>query len=79
MHKPIFDQDYIATNNLNLLGKLLSITREDFSKNFGLQAMLGALSRSKAIANGYIDNLDISKMVRKLATSLQIGLQLNSI
>jgi hypothetical protein len=65
----------MAIDNLNLLGSLVGVIRSNCLWNFNLQAILSALSRSKAIANEYIDTLDIAKLFSKLMTLLLIGFQ----
>lgn len=72
-----FDQEHTAIDNLNLLGSLVDVTGSDGFTNSDLQAILSALSRSKAITNEYIDTLDIAKLISQLMTLLPIGFQSN--
>lgn len=72
-----FDQEYTAIDNLNLLGSLVGVTGSNHFRNFDLQAILSALSRSKAITNEYIDTLDIAELISQLMTLLPIGFQSN--
>jgi hypothetical protein len=75
VHQLKFDQEYTAINNLNLLSSLVGVIRSNRFWNFNLQAILSALSRFKAIANKYINTLDISELIIKLITLLPIGFQ----
>jgi hypothetical protein len=75
VHQLKFDQEYTAIDNHNLLGSLVSVTGSNRFRNFDLQAILSALYKSKAIANEYIDTLDIAELIRKLMTLLPIGFQ----
>ena len=75
VHQLKFDQEYTAIDNLNLLGSLVGVIGSNRFWNFNLQAILSALSRSKAIANEYIDTLDIAELIVKLITLLPIGFQ----
>lgn len=52
----------MAINILNLLGSYISITRLIRFGNINLQAILSALSKSKAIINKYINTLDTAKL-----------------
>jgi hypothetical protein len=75
VHQLKFDQDYTAIDNHNLLGSLVSVTGSNSFRNFDLQAILGALYKSKAITNEYINTLDIAEFISKLMTLLPIGFQ----
>ena len=77
VHQLKFDQEYTAIDNLNLLGSLVGVTGSNRFRNFDLQAILSALSRSKAIAKEYIDALDIAELISQLTTLLPIGFQSN--
>ncbi|KAG4434990.1 hypothetical protein IFR05_009515 [Cadophora sp. M221] len=68
---------YTAIDNLNLLGSFVGVTGSNRFGNFDLQAILSALSGSKAITNEYIDALDIAELISQLTTLLPIGFQSN--
>jgi hypothetical protein len=74
-HQLKFDQEYTAIDNLNLYGSLVGITGSNRFGNFDLQAMLSALSRSKATTDEYIDTLDIAELSSQMMTFLPIGFQ----
>ena len=75
VHQLKFDHECTAIDNLNKLGSLVSITGSICFRNSDLQAILSALYKSKAIANEYIDTLDIAELISKLMTLLPIGFQ----
>lgn len=66
IHQLKFSQEKTAPDNLNLLGSLVGVTGSNRSGNFGLQAILSALSRSKAIPNEFVDTLDIAELISQL-------------
>jgi hypothetical protein len=74
-HQLQFDQEYTPIDNLNLYGSLVGVTGSNRFGNFDLQAMLSALSGSKAITDEYIDTLDIAELSSQMMTSLPIGFQ----
>ncbi|KAG4412400.1 hypothetical protein IFR04_014468 [Cadophora malorum] len=77
VHQLQFDQEYTAIDNHNLLGSLVGVTGSSRFRNFDLEAILNALSRSKAITNECIDALDIAELISQLTASIPIGFQSN--
>ncbi|KAH8792194.1 hypothetical protein F5882DRAFT_437771 [Hyaloscypha sp. PMI_1271] len=77
VHQLTFDQEYTAIDNLNLLCSLVGVIGSSRVRNFDLQAILSALSRSKAFTNEYIDALDITELISQLKTLVPIGFQSN--
>ena len=77
VHQLQFAQEYTAIDNHNLLGSLVGVTGSSRFRNFDLEAILNALSRSKAITNECIDALDIAELISQLTASIPIGFQSN--
>lgn len=68
-----FHPGYAACDNANFFGSLVSIIGSNRFGSFDTQAMLKALSLSKAVAKDDIHMLDIASLTRQMTTSLPIG------
>ena len=75
VHQLEFDHANTGRENVNLYGSLVGVTGSNHFENIDLQAMLSALSRSKAINDEDILALDISELISQMMTFLPIGLQ----
>ena len=64
---------YIASNNTNIIGSLISITGSNRFRDFDSQVILNTLSNSRVFTLNDIRILDIVNLTRKITTSLPIG------
>jgi hypothetical protein len=72
LHQLTDDREYTAIDVLKLYGSLVSVTRANYFRNYDLQSMLSALSRSNVLTDKDISILGIAKLISQLIIFLLI-------